>query len=76
MPSTSSSSSRRHDRSRLPSRRSFKYGEYQDECSTAQLLSRTCFDALTTTELFDLEKDPSPTAARADRPAPPLATSG
>ena len=45
-------------RGRDPSLGQFKYGEYQDVCSTAQLQARTCFGNLTTVELFDLEADP------------------
>lgn len=36
----------------------YKYGEYQNVCSSAQMLGKTCFDNITIHELFDLVADP------------------
>ena len=36
----------------------WKYGEYQNVCSSAQVTGGRCFDDVTTTELFDLDADP------------------
>lgn len=36
----------------------YKYGEYQTHCSSQQMHTRTCFNNITTYELFDLESDP------------------
>eukprot|EP01047_Picozoa_sp_COSAG01_P024546 COSAG01_NODE_1520_length_10029_cov_26.551374_12_plen_222_part_00 len=35
-----------------------KYAEFQNVCTTEQLLQRTCFGNLTTRELFNLDQDP------------------
>ena len=36
----------------------YKYGEYQTNCTSEQMLSMTCFDNITAYELFDLQADP------------------
>ena len=36
----------------------YKYAEFQNTCTSAQLAAKACFQDLTIKELFDLEKDP------------------
>jgi len=57
---------------RDPALGDLKYAEFQNDCNAIQLEQRTCFNNVTTRELFDLEKDPHELHNIMDAAAPGL----